>query len=483
MRESASYTHFIEKDWHNDTSPYAIFVYDLKKVIEVNQTFLKLFGYKNEEDVNAELELSSLVYFDDLQLIDHAREVAREGGPFFIPTIRLMKGNGQLFYAECHVIAIIGNNGPILKIYIRDITGRRNSEFDLIEGGKKYQSLFENSLDGIYKSTPQGKFVEANPALIKMLGYSSLEELLSIDIHEDLYVDTIKNEVGSDQEDSLYILKKKDGSKIWVEDHSYYEFDEIGNIVYHHGIIRDVTDKVEEQKELERLLVLTSRQNEQLQNFTYMMSHNIRSHSSNLSSIAAALIDKQNDDKRKELHDMLMDSTEKLDETIRNLNEIISINSSTRKQFEKCDLKILVSEIVQSFDHKLNEEGIHIEVNIPEAHQVYAISSYLKSIIQNLIENAIRFRSQDKRKKLIKISSRSDSRNDIISISDNGIGIDLDRYGKKLFRMYQTFHYNKLSRGYGLYVTKNQMESMNGSIEVESTVSEGTTFTLYFKKN
>ena len=98
----------------------------------------------------------------------------------------------------------------------------------------------------------------------------------------------------------------------------------------------------------------------------------------------------------------------------------------------------------------------------------------------NFLTNAIKYRSP-KRNPVIKLKTVSEDGYTILSIQDNGLGIDLEKYGDKLFGMYKTFHDSKDSRGIGLYITKNQIEAMNGKVSVESKVGHGTTFKIYFK--
>jgi PAS domain S-box-containing protein len=119
------------------------------------------------------------------------------------------------------------------------------SSGDMFEN--KYQQLFEKMVDGVYKSSHEGKFIEVNPALVKMLGYDSKEELMSIDIKSQLYFDEVDRDeaVYQDQIDgiSIFRLRKKDGSEIWVEDRGQYVYDKAGNVLYHEGFLRDVTER------------------------------------------------------------------------------------------------------------------------------------------------------------------------------------------------------------------------------------------------
>ncbi|OFX61252.1 MAG: hypothetical protein A2066_07530 [Bacteroidetes bacterium GWB2_41_8] len=112
---------------------------------------------------------------------------------------------------------------------------------------KLYNNLLERLPDGVYKSTHDGKFVEVNPAMVKMLGYSSKEELMSIDIKTTLYFQPEDRESLVLQEKleemGVFRLKKKDGSSIWVEDHGWYTLDNNGEILFHEGIMRDITER------------------------------------------------------------------------------------------------------------------------------------------------------------------------------------------------------------------------------------------------
>ena len=95
--------------------------------------------------------------------------------------------------------------------------------------------------------------------------------------------------------------------------------------------------------------------------------------------------------------------------------------------------------------------------------------------------NAIKYRSND-RKLEVTIDNEIKGEFNILKIKDNGLGIDLDKFGDSLFKLYKTFHYNKDATGVGLFITKNHVESMGGKIEVESQVDKGTTFKIFFRK-
>jgi PAS domain S-box-containing protein len=150
---------------------------------------------------------------------------------------------------------IIYNQKPAVEFVFDDITERKSADEKLRESEERYHSLFDLMLDGVYLSTHDGRFVDVNPAFVKMFGYSTKQEVLSImDIKKELYfapeergshiLDTHQEEV------EVYRMRRKDGSEIWVEDHGRYVHDARGNISYHEGILRDVTERKHLEEEL-----------------------------------------------------------------------------------------------------------------------------------------------------------------------------------------------------------------------------------------
>lgn len=459
-------------------SPYAIFIHDFEKIVNVNQAFLELYLYKDKTEIVGKSAMKSIVFGKDIEIISDAREKGK-GGPFFIPAVRVLRADGSRFFAEAHAATVVLDGTPHLQISTRDITSAMKAEQELKDSEARFRNLFESSLDGIYKSTPEGKFVTVNPALVGMLGYDSMEELLAIDIETELYFKLEDRKIMASHEEDKYPLRKKDGTLIWVEDHSYYELDEHEDIVFHHGILRNVTQKLEKQNELEQLLDVTKDQNRRLQNFAHIISHNIRSHSANLSSLVQIMEEKEDPQERDRLFNMLKTSTTKLEETIQNLNEIITVNRNLSSPLESRNLGGEVNNTLNILSGDILQSKIAITREIPSDMSVMVIPAYLDSILLNLISNAIKYRSENN-DPYIKITAQNEGDDIVLHITDNGVGIDLIKNSEKIFRMYETFNYNKDSRGFGLYITKNQIEAMDGKIDVKSKLGAGSTFSVYF---
>jgi len=177
----------------------------------------------------------------------------RRQNPDLVPQkyqVKLVNKKGEVRSAIID-IGIIPNTKQSV-VSILDITDSKKAEEALSESEAVHRNLVERMPDGVYKSTHDGKFLDVNPAMVKMLGYESKEDLKSIDIKTQLYFEPADRESAVLQEKleemGVYPLKKKDGSAIWVEDHGWYNADENGNILFHEGIMRDITDRRKTEK-------------------------------------------------------------------------------------------------------------------------------------------------------------------------------------------------------------------------------------------
>jgi signal transduction histidine kinase len=231
------------------------------------------------------------------------------------------------------------------------------------------------------------------------------------------------------------------------------------------------------ESKLLHLLDITNDQNQQLQNFAYIVSHNIRSHSANINGLVN-IFNQVPDVEKTRLHDMLLKSSEKLEETIENLNNIITIQNDSRKQQSNVNLKHEIDKSCNAINSMIFQANATIINNVTNDMAVAANPSYLESILLNLLTNAIKYKSPERNPTVI-FDARKSGNYLVLSIQDNGIGIDLEKHGKAIFGMYKTFHQNKDAKGFGLYLTKNQVESMGGKIEVESTPGKGSIFKVY----
>jgi signal transduction histidine kinase len=183
------------------------------------------------------------------------------------------------------------------------------------------------------------------------------------------------------------------------------------------------------------------------------------------------------EDDRKEIFTHIKAISGSLSTTIEHLSEIVKIQSEIAKERKKLSFETTLKTVLSALESNIKSSGAKIEYDFSECPEVFYIPAYLESIFQNLVTNSIKYRHPD-RKPVIKIRSGRIRHHIYLYFEDNGIGIDLDRYGDSVFGMYKTFHQNPDAKGIGLFMTRNQIEALGGTIEIDSTVDVGTKFTV-----
>ena len=248
------------------------------------------------------------------------------------------------------------------------------------------------------------------------------------------------------------------------------------------GISLDISHIKQKEEELRNLINVTSLQNKKLINFAHIVSHNLRSHTANFSMLLEFLINEKDEGEKQNILDMLVDASENLLETLDNLNEVVAISANVNLEKKKINLNEKIISVEQNLSAFLKNSKAKIINTISNDTLIPAVPAYLESILMNFLTNAVKYRSPI-RNPIIEFSATSKNGYTILSIKDNGVGIDLDKYGTKIFGMYKTFHNNNDAKGIGLYITKNQIEAMNGKVTIFSELDKGTTFNIYFNEN
>lgn len=245
--------------------------------------------------------------------------------------------------------------------------------------------------------------------------------------------------------------------------------------------VQDITPQKKVELEQEQLTNITKRQNEQLKNFSGIVSHNLRSHASNLKGLLDMILEENPNLSENELFRYLGEVSDNLSETITNLEEIAKITLESNKQLHSVSLGLVVSKTISQVKILAEQAGIEIINLVPQSVQIGAIPAYIDSIVLNFLTNAIKYRDPAKQS-YVKLFTTAKGPYTVLHIEDNGLGIDLSRHGKNLFELYKTFHRNKDSKGIGLFITRNQIESMGGYVDVRSEPGSGTTFSVFFPK-
>jgi len=282
--------------------------------------------------------------------------------------------------------------------------------------------------------------------------------------------------------ESIYRVRTEEGTYKWLLSRGRaVEFNDKGKAVRAVGIHKDITLLKEKELELANTINIIGSQNHRLSNFAHIVSHNLRSHASNLKMVLNLLKEAEEDEKPEMLEHMEAIS-DGLSITIAHLKELVEIQFEIKTIKEPLNLRHYLKNILTILHNEITKNGVTIEVNIPLDVTVNYNPAYLESILLNFTTNAIKY-SSTKRKPMLSYDFEIIEGQKVLSISDNGLGIDLKKHKNSLFGMYKTFHKHQNSRGIGLFITKNQIEAMGGKVEVTSEVNKGTTFKIYFNED
>lgn len=269
--------------------------------------------------------------------------------------------------------------------------------------------------------------------------------------------------------------RAKDGSYYWVATTIVPYLDDKGKPYQYVAIRFDIT----KQKNMEDDLKERTRQ---LEDFCFIVSHNLRAPLSNLLLLTSMIENTKDYDDQKELIDKLSKPVHVLNETFNELVEALQVRQDTSPEleyvsFEECFDKVMESLVAGSImtDFKVSK-------NFHRAPGIMYPKKYINSYIHNLLSNAIRYRSPE-RPLQISVESYIKNNSIFLEVRDNGLGIDMAQHGEKLFGLRRTFHGNQDAKGFGLFITKTQVETMGGCIRAESLPNAGTTFSIQFNKH
>ncbi len=269
------------------------------------------------------------------------------------------------------------------------------------------------------------------------------------------------------------------GNKKWVLVQGAPLRDQKGELIGTFGTIQDIDQIKRKELELQKTTHIIGEQNQRLKNFTHIVSHNLRSHSSNIQTMLDFMDRAPNEDPETVIS-YIRETANSMEETLGHLHEVIKIQNQTTPKMRTVNLQKELDKTLNVLEGEIVNHQVSFEFDLQVITLKYT-RAYLDSILLNLISNAIKYR-QPGRAPLIKIRTYSDegTGKTVLEIEDNGRGMNLKKQGHKLFGLYKTFHRHPDSRGIGLFIVKSQVEAMGGIIEAESKEGVGTTFRIFF---
>jgi PAS domain S-box-containing protein len=454
---------------------------DTDRIMWSNETY-RVFGLSPQESVNNFARFQELIYPEDRQLVMQAIGEALQGGPRYDMEYRVVRPGGEVRFVHTQGDVILDESSQPRRMFgtVQDITERKQAEEALREAEQKYRAIFENAIEGIFQTTPDGRYISVNPALARMYGYDSPEELIAsvTDISRTIYVDPNRRnefkrliEVQGLVELFEYEVYRKDGSKIWLCENARAVRDATGATLYYEGTVEDVTER--------KLVDEVKRASKAKSEFLSRMSHELRTPLNAILGFGQLLErQKPTEVQRKRIRYILSAGKHLLDL----INEVLDISriEAGRMQLslEPVCVADALEETLDLMRPLATERTIQLaaSADIDAGVHVLADRQRFKQVLLNLLNNAVKYTPFFGG---VTVSYHVTGNEKVrVLVSDTGPGIPAE----KLARLFTPFERLGAEQsviegtGLGLALSQRLMQGMGGSIGVESAVGKGSTF-------
>lgn len=426
--------------------------------------------------------------------------------------------DGSSFDIELQIITAKGNekwvraiglpefeNGKCRRLYgvFQDITKSKTHEIGLSNYNEELSAILNSGNVSIISTDLSGIITHFNRGAELLLQYRADEMIGKVTpavIHLDSEVikrgEELSKQFGKtvegfdvfvefakkgEFESREWTYVRKDGSTFPVQLVVTAIYNQNGNINGFLGIATDISDLKNAKIRLESLANTLQKKNNQLLSFAHITSHNLRSPIVNLNSLLHFIKIAENEEESKLLIDKLDKVVIHINDTLNELIDALKVQEDTDIAHHELSFENVFNETIEVLAGQIMSSEAEITRNFSKVESIYYPKSYLDSIFLNLMSNAIKYRSP-KRKPKVHFETYIDKGVIVLTVSDNGLGIDLNKYKDKLFGLNKTFHRHPEAKGFGLYMTKTQIEAMGGTITLDSEVDFGSTFKIHFNK-
>jgi PAS domain S-box-containing protein len=365
--------------------------------------------------------------------------------------------------------------------YIQDINQRVAAEYE----NKFKAKLLDTIGQAVVSTDLSGKITFWNQAASHIYGWKSNEAIGKniIDITSDamtrgeaelIFSKLLRGETWSGEFNAM----KKDGTRFPAFISNSPVFDKFGNLDGIIGVSNDISERKE--NEIERMKIANDliQRYRDLEQFTFIISHNLRAPIANIIGFADCLQDTSLEkEEYNELLQGLSKSITGLDTVIKDINSILQVKREVNEKKELIKFSLIVTDVSVSIENLINKHQVKIEHDFSEIDEIVSLKAYMHSIFYNLISNSIKYRKPNEAP-VIKITSKLQEGRIILTFKDNGLGFDMKSKGDKIFGLYNRFHSHVEGKGMGLFMVKIQVEAIEGKISVVSKPNQGTEFTI-----
>jgi PAS domain S-box-containing protein len=366
-----------------------------------------------------------------------------------------------------------------------DMTGRKLAEELLLQSKANLQTIFENT-DIAYVLCDAGHKIVSFNSKANELCIEQFNKKLKVGGNAFSYfpkgkIPNMKEAIQKVSENKTLIYETsydlKDGSVKWYEVRwagvANEKDENIGFIL----ALKDITERKISDIEQNRITAELVQRNKDLEQFTYIVSHNLRAPVANIMGLSNMINSFDFDiNENQEIKTSLATSVNILDSMIMDLNHILQVSSRVSERSEAVSFRFLVEDILSTLRSVIDKENITVNYNFNAADKILTVKSYMHSIFYNLISNSIKYKRPEV-DLVLSIFTRKEADKLEILFKDNGRGIE-EKHFKNLFGLYKRFDTSVEGKGMGLFMVKMQTETLGGKVSVESEPGTGTTFKL-----
>lgn len=431
------------------------------------------------------------IHPDDLASVKEGIYSVIEGaGTNWFDEYRYQKANGTYAYVADRGFVIRNDAGAAVRMVgaMQDITKTKIHEVELEASNQRFALAAKATAEAIWE------WNAGEPDTFKEYGYDDLfgYHLLGHKANVDFWASKVHPEDYPKLWETMMAIRNNPAQNGWTVEYRFLnatnEYINIkenaillrnqhGELVRMVGSMQDVTVQKAEEQQLKLFADDLFKRNKELQQFGYIVSHNLRAPVANIIGITN-LLELEKDDPAiiEKCSGDLKTMVNKLDDVIKDLSKILSItDGSVELTKDYVNLHEILNNVVSDLDQAIQNSGAKINKPKKSCH-IFSHKAYLYSIFYNLISNAIKYRSEAAPEIVINTHGSAGLIN--ITVADNGIGIDTKKHADELFKPYRRFNTGAEGKGLGLFLVKSHIEALKGDIHIESTPGGGTTFII-----
>jgi PAS domain S-box-containing protein len=458
-------------------------------ILHANDNFCKISKYSHEELIGQDHRIINSGY--------HSKEFIRKlwvtivNGKIWKGELKNRAKDGTTYWVDTTIVPFLNEKGkPYQYMAIRlDITERKKAEEAEKNTRANLAAIIENTDSSIYSLGTDYRYITFNQVL-----YSTLKQVYGLEIRPGDHVYHFLEKLDPKEADGwreIYSRAFK-GETVKFEREfnintfnsfsrfSIYPIWENGTVIGLSCFVLDITEQKKAELEKKRLTADLIQRNKALEEFSYIVSHNLRSPVANILGLSNIIKTTTLTQKEKEkTRDYLFTAVEQLDTVIKDLNQMIDVKRDIQETKEKINFSELVNNIEASIHTCIEKRHAKIITDFSSITTIFSVRSYVYNIFYNLLANSVKY-SQPGIAPIINIKSEKKDGKLFLYFSDNGLGINMKLCRDKIFGMYHRFHPEFEGKGMGLFMVKTQVEALGGKITVQSEINKGTEFILEF---